>query len=291
MKVLNFGSLNVDLVYRVPHIVEPGETLSASCVQSFAGGKGANQSVALAKAGLQVWHAGTLGQDGLWILDILKEYGVNTDLVRLGEGPSGQAIIQVSDTGENSIILLGGGNREITEGQIEESLAPFASGDYLVLQNEINNTKRIIQKAFKKGMKICLNPAPFTEEVRTWPLEKLALLAVNEIEGAALAGEPGSSENVLKKLTETFPEVEILLTAGKQGAYYGWGSVKEYAPIQEVPVVDTTAAGDTFLGYFLASRLNGYGVKQAMERAARASAVTVSRPGAMKAIPRASELS
>ena len=290
MKILNFGSLNIDLVYQVPHIVKPGETISASSFQQHAGGKGANQSVALAKAGLPVWHAGTLGKDGLWLLELLKDFGVHTDLIRQYEGPSGQAIIQVSEKGQNSIFLLGGGNVSINEEQVEKTLSHFEEGDFLVLQNEINMIPLIMEKAAEKGMKICLNPAPYTEDVKSWPLESLELLVVNEIEGADLAGEPGSYEETLDRLCAAYPGVGILLTAGKEGSYYGRDKEREYVPIVDAPVVDTTAAGDTFFGYFLASRLDGMGTRQAMERATLASSITVSRPGAMESIPLAREL-
>jgi len=290
MKILNYGSLNIDIVYKVPHIVKPGETISASEVQQFAGGKGANQSVALAKAGAPVWHGGTIGSDGEWLLDLLQKFNVKTGLVKRYDGPTGQAIIQVSDEGQNSIFLFGGGNRNNTEAGIDEALSHFGEGDYLVLQNEINLTSVIIEKAHARGMKICLNPAPYTEDVKSWPLNKLELLVVNEIEGQDLAGKEGSFDETLDTLTKMFPAMGILLTAGKAGAYYGRDEEREFVPIVDAPVVDTTAAGDTFFGYFLAGQLGGLSVRESMERATRASAITVSRPGAMDSIPFAEEV-
>jgi len=290
MKILNYGSLNIDVVYKVPHIVRPGETISATEVKHFAGGKGANQSVALAKAGAPVWHGGTIGSDGEWLLELLQNYGVRTDLVRRYDGPTGQAIIQVSDDGQNSIFLFGGGNRNNTEKGIDEALSHFDEGDYLVLQNEINLTPLVMEKAHARGMKICLNPAPYTADIKNWPLEKLDLLVVNEIEGQDLAGKEGSFEETLNSLCRMFPGMSILLTAGKAGAYFGRDDSREYVPIVDSPVVDTTAAGDTFFGYFLAGQLEGLSVRESMERATRASAITVSRPGAMDSIPRAEEL-
>ena len=162
--------------------------------------------------------------------------------------------------------------------------------DYLVLQNEVNLTSHIIDKAHAKGMKVCLNPAPFTEEVKTWPLEKLDLLVVNEIEGADLADKEGSFEEILDHLVKMYPGLSILLTAGKAGAWFGRDDQREFVPIVDSPVVDTTAAGDTFFGYFLASRIKGMTVRESMERATRASSITVSRPGAMDSIPFVTEL-
>ncbi len=290
MKILNYGSLNIDIVYKVSHIVKPGETIPASDVEMNGGGKGANQSVALSKAGAPVWHAGTIGNDGDMLLDLLGEYGVHTEYIRRYDGITGQAIIQLSDSGQNSIVLVGGGNRENTKEMVDETLSHFGEGDYLVLQNEINLTSYIIEKAWERGIKVCLNPAPYTPEVKSWPLDKLELLVVNEIEGQDLAGEEGSFEETLDRLTAAYPGMSILLTVGKEGSYFGRDGEREYVPIVDAPVVDTTAAGDTFFGYFLASRLEGMDIRESMERATRASSVTVSRPGAMDSIPFASEL-
>lgn len=297
MKILNFGSLNIDHVYKVAHIVTPGETIGSEGLQFFAGGKGANQSVAIAKAGAEVWHAGKIGSDGIWLLDTLSAAGVQTDLVREYDGPTGHAIIQVNREGENSIILFGGGNRLITEREIDAALSSFESGDYLVLQNEINSGPEIIKKAHSRGMRIYLNPAPFSEEVKSWPLKLIDTLIVNESEAAGLAdvttasGRPVDIELILSRLAAELPFTDIVLTAGKQGAYFARGTdERRYAPIVDSSVVDTTAAGDTFLGYYLVARLSGAVPLAAMQRAALAASITVSRAGAMESIPVAAEL-
>lgn len=290
MKILNFGSLNIDLVYHVDHIVLPGETLSGGDVQHFAGGKGANQSAALSKAGADVYHAGKIGGDGQWLLEKLNRYGVNTEYVKIYEGSTGHAIIQITPEGQNSIILSGGGNRRIEEADIDETLSKFDKGDYLVLQNEINGTENIIRKAHARGLIICLNPAPFDRSILTWPLELVDVLIVNEHEAAGLAGLEGSFDEILNKLTADFPGQEILMTVGEQGSLFGKDQERFGAGVTSVSVVDTTAAGDTFMGYYLASRIKGITVKESMELASRASAITVSRPGAMDSIPYASEL-
>ncbi|MDC7234631.1 MAG: ribokinase [Spirochaetales bacterium] len=290
MKVLNFGSINIDFVYSVPHIVRPGETLASTGLETFAGGKGANQSIAMGKAGINVHHAGVIGKDGLWVLEQMKASGVFTDYVRVYEGQTGNALIQVSAEGQNSIVLFGGGNQAIEQDDIDKTLSSFGGGDYLVLQNEINRIPEIMEKAASRGMRIFANPAPLDEKVKSWPLELLDTLVVNEIEGQGLTGRTGSYEEVLDSLVRAYPSVKILLTAGKDGAYYGFGQERLFVPIADAPVVDTTAAGDTFFGYFLASCIEGRSVKDAMERATRASAITVSRPGAGESIPFAREL-
>jgi ribokinase len=290
MKILNFGSLNIDLIYQVPHIVRPGETLSASSLVTSAGGKGANQSVALAKAEAPVWHAGTVGPDGAWLRDLLDRFGVNTEFIRDYDGPTGQALIQVDREGQNSIVLYGGGNLNNEKDHADRVLSRFDAGDFLVLQNEINITPYVLEKAHSRGMKICLNPAPFTDDVKSWPLEKLEYLVVNEIEGRDLAGAEGNPKETLDRLAAAYPRLQILLTAGKEGAFYGCGDERIFSPVVDTPVMDTTAAGDTFLGYFLASRVKGLGIQDAMDRASRASSLTVSRSGAMESIPPAKEL-
>jgi len=290
MKILNYGSMNIDIVYSVPHIVRPGETISSAKVQQFAGGKGANQSVAMAKAGAEVWHAGKIGTDGKWLLEKLKTYGVKTDLIRQSAGTTGQAIIQVTPEAENSIILYGGGNQNIREEEIEETFSHFEKGDYLVLQNEINLTPHIIRTAHEKGMKICLNPAPFDDSINSWPLELVDILIVNELEAEGLAGIKGSFEEVLTALTSKFEDTEIIMTVGEAGAYFGRNHERAHIAIIKTTAVDTTAAGDTFLGYFLASKIAGFDVKESMRRATKASSITVSRPGAMDSIPLVSEI-
>ncbi len=290
MKILNYGSMNIDIVYSVPHIVRPGETISSSDIQQFAGGKGANQSVALAKAGAEVWHSGKIGEDGNWLMDKIKYFGVKTDLVRKYEGSTGQAIIQLTSKAENSIILFGGGNQSIKEDEIHETISHFEEGDYLVLQNEINLVPQIIQAGREKGMKICLNPAPFDDSINSWPLDMIDILIVNELEAEGLAGIKGSFEEVLDHLTKQYADTDIVMTVGEAGAYYGRNEKREHVPITKTKAVDTTAAGDTFLGYYLASRISGYEVRQSMERASKASSITVSRSGAMDSIPMVKEI-
>ncbi|MFO7729356.1 MAG: ribokinase [Spirochaetia bacterium] len=297
MRILNYGSLNIDHVYKVSHIVRPGETIGSESLQFFAGGKGANQSVAIAKAGSNVWHAGKIGSDGRWLLNSLTEAGVQTDLVSEYEGPTGHAIIQVNREGENSIILFGGGNKLITDREIDATLSHFVAGDYVVLQNEINSVPQIISKAHQRGMRVYLNPAPFSEDVKSWPLELVDTLIVNESEAAGLAGlttgsgSPVDVEHILGRLSAEYPSTDIVLTAGKQGAYYARGAeTRLHVPIVDAPVVDTTAAGDTFLGYYLVARLSSADPLTAMQRATLAASITVSRAGAMESIPVATEL-
>ena len=183
MKILNFGSLNIDYVYNVDHFVQKGETISSSQMNIFSGGKGLNQSVALGRAGAKVFHAGRIGKDGEFLVEQLKEAGVNTDLVVVDEDCStGHAIIQNDAEGDNCILLYGGANQRITKEQIDAALEQFDAGDYLVLQNEISNLPYLMEKAAEKQMKIVLNPSPMDEKIKALPLDKVTLFFVNEIE-------------------------------------------------------------------------------------------------------------
>ena len=287
MKILVYGSLNIDLVFSVDHIVAPGETISSSSLVKSAGGKGANQAAALAKAGLPVYMAGKIGGDGQFLLELLKSYGVNTDMVNQYEGATGQALIQVDKTGQNSIVLFSGGNGAIEIEEIRKTIAEFNANDIVVLQNEIAHIREIMESAKKRGMRIYLNPSPYNEKIEELPLELVDLFFVNEIEGAALAALPQETAPpaLLDRLVKRFPEAEIILTAGKDGAYYASGNVREKGEITEMPVADTTGAGDTFTGYYIVAREKQVPVPEALNIACKAASIAVSRMGAMQSIP------
>lgn len=289
MKVLVFGSLNVDYVYSVAHIVREGETLLSSGMELFPGGKGLNQAAALSKAGAAVHLAGSIGEDGQVLLDNCKQFGVNTDFVKTLPGRSGHTIIQVDEQGRNCILLFGGTNQRQTQEHIAEVLRHFGEGDYLLLQNEINLMGCLIDRAFDKGMRIVLNPSPFDERLRECDLKKVWLFFLNEIEGEQLTSKSDPDE-IIKALREMFPESRFVLTLGSRGAYYAEGTQKLFQPAFPVKAVDTTAAGDTFTGYFIAALLRDQTVEEALQMAAKASAITVSRPGALPSIPTMDEV-
>ena len=289
MKILNYGSLNIDLVYRMDHLVLPGETQAAQSFQRFCGGKGLNQSIALAKAGAPTRHAGNVGGDGGMLLEALKEAGVNVDAVTVGEEPSGHAIIQVERSGQNSIIIYAGANGCVTGEEIDKALADMEPGDWLLLQNEINNIPLIMEKAKKRGLKIAINPAPMDEKVKTYPLDLVDLCVVNETEAAALTGLTDEAD-ALAALERTYPDAIHVVTLGSRGSMCSAGGRRYTAEAKKVDVVDTTAAGDTYIGYFLALLMEGRPVEACMETATRASAIAVSRMGAAPSIPLREEL-
>lgn len=295
MKVLCFGSLNIDYTYKVPHFVKKGETLASERLQVFGGGKGLNQSVALAKAGTEVYHAGSIGQDGMFLLDMLKDAGANTDFVKiLDTVRTGNAIIQNDKSGDNCIILYGGANQADHREQVDEVMSHFESGDYLVLQNEINELGYIVEKAHEKGMIIVLNPSPMNEKILALPLDVINYFILNEVEAAQILGKEDkgeeSWEQIADDLLKKFPQATIVLTMGSEGSVFKNQKETVCQSIYKVQAVDTTAAGDTFSGYFIGGILGGLSAKEAMDQASKASAIAVTRKGAAPSIPLLAEV-
>ena len=289
MKILNFGSVNIDYVYGVSHFVKPSETIASQSYEVFMGGKGCNQSVALAKAGATVFHAGNIGNDGLWIKKQLDAWGVDTRFLSITDGPTGHAIIQVVPEGQNAIIIHGGANRTVASSQITEILSHFDQRDILLLQNEINQIPEIIEVASAKGMKIFFNPAPMTSDVLQFPLDKIDVFIINEVEGQELTGKI-SPDEILEVMSNHYPNASTLLTLGEKGAIYTHQTARFEVEAKQVTAIDTTAAGDTFIGYFVASWAAGKNLKQCLDFATKASAICVTRKGGAISIPNKEEL-
>lgn len=284
MKILNFGSLNMDKVYHVNHFVCPGETLASSKFDTFCGGKGLNQSIAIANAGMPVYHAGLVGNDGKVLVDCLKRYNVNTDYVQMINGATGHAIIQIDITGQNAIILYGGVNQVINLQYVDDVLSHFKKDDFLLVQNEINNVPYIIEKAYEIGMKVVFNPAPMDETVKGYPLDKVSTLVVNSTEGRMLSGFSEPSD-ILKALSKRYSSAVIVLTLGAKGVICSANGKYYSHEAYKVPVVDTTAAGDTFIGFFVSEYAQGKDMESVLKMACLASALAVSKEGAAPSIP------
>ena len=289
MRVLNFGSLNIDYVYRVAGIVRPGETISSKSFDTFAGGKGANQSIALAKAGADVSHAGKVGAEGRWLADRLSDSGVDVSNIKVTDDKTGHAIIQVDDSGENAIFLFPGANMRIEQEHINSAVGSMDDGDIVLLQNEINYISYIIETAHAAGMTVCLNPAPFDDSVPDYPLDKVGILVLNETEGRGLTGK-NENERILDELKKRYPDCVIVLTLGAAGVLCSSGSETIAVPGEKVKAVDTTAAGDTFIGYFLALHSEGRLLRDCLETACKAAAICVTRRGATDSIPERAEV-
>lgn len=243
-----------------------------------------NQSVALAKAGVEVWQGGMIGEDGQPFLDACGEFGVHVDLIATVEGKSGHALIQIDKNAQNCILLYGGANQKLTETYVDEVLGHFEKGDVLLLQNEVNLLPYIVDKAFERGMFIALNPSPFDQKLKAVDMKKVSLFLLNEVEGAQVAGVT-DPQAIIDKMREMFPHAGIVLTLGKDGAIYADATQQHFQPVFPVKAVDTTAAGDTFTGYFLAGYTEGMPIPEVLRMSAKASSIAVSRAGAVPSIP------
>lgn len=289
--IYNLGSLNLDQIYHVPHHVATGETLSATSFRVGAGGKGCNQSIACALAGAKVFHAGCIGKDGIMLKELLEKSSVDTTFLEvLDDTPTGCAVVMVNSDGDNSIILFGGANQMISSALLDRIFDSASAGDTLLLQNETNMLNEAMKKAKAHGMKIAFNFAPFdVQKAGELELDLVDYLIVNEIEGAGVAGVSGT-EKILDVLSSRYPGMQIMLTLGAEGVAWAGPLGSGSLPAFPAEVVDTTAAGDTFTGYFLAGLNENMSVKDAATLASKASAICCSRPGAGTAIPRRSEI-
>lgn len=281
--------MNIDRVYTVEHTVRPGETVMAGGMALYCGGKGLNQSIAIARAGGEIYHAGVLGDDGDMLLQALTRHGVDTRHVRRVPGASSHTVIQVDAQGQNCIIVCQGENVCVTDEAIREALNSFAAGDILVLQNELDNVPALLTQAATRGMTVVFNPSPISEALAAYPLRHVNWFLMNELEGEALTGE-SEPPRILAEMARRYPAASVVLTLGAQGAYCVHGGQTLFQPAFPVKAVDTTAAGDTFTGYLVAGLARGEALPAVLTRAARASSITVSRKGAADSIPEWREL-
>lgn len=293
MKLLSMGSVNIDLVYSVDHLVKEGESIQSEKLSNYFGGKGLNQTVAVARAGMPVYFAGKIGSDGCALIEVLKdEPNIHAEyLLTDSEERTGHAIIQVDRHGENSIIVYGGANQRITETDIDRVLSHFSEGDIVILQNEISCIGHLLNRAHERGMQIIFTPAPFSNALREMQeLQYVDWLLLNQVEGSLLTGSEDEPYTTCKKIKHLFPGIKIILTLEKNGSVYYDGirfiSQKSY----KIQTVDTTAAGDTFAGYFVASLLSGSPVGESLDLASKAAAISVSRKGAYPSMPTMDEV-
>lgn len=282
--ILCYGSLNIDYVYHVEKICNPGESVQSHCLEIFSGGKGANQSVAAARAGGRIYHAGKIGRDGVWILNSLRNDGINIENIMISEVTTGHAVIQVDDEGENAICIHGGANQTLKKSDINQTIKNFNTGSVIMVQNETNELAHILKTAATQGMFICLNPSPITETLLTLDMRDIDLLVVNEFEAAALTQNSADEFTALRKRC---PRAIIVKTMGSIGG-------EAIMPDSDEPIiyhscnvkaVDTTAAGDTFIGYLVVGLSQGESLKSALNTAARAAEACVKVKGAQSSIP------
>jgi ribokinase len=287
MKILSFGSLNLDYVYQVDHFVGARETIASLGMEIHCGGKGLNQSVALSRAGASVYHAGMVGKDGESLVDFLKQASVNTELIsRNSHIMTGHAIIQIDQgTGENCIITYAGANGTINAAFVEKVLSCFEPGDFAVFQNEINNVEYAIQRCKEQGMVVVFNPSPLDDKLKNSAVfQYVDYLLINELEGEQLSGKK-LPRDICLAIRQKYPKCITVLTLGSKGAMLYDGNSFLTHDIYDVDVVDTTGAGDTFTGYFIASVASGDNFAAALENASKASSLSVTQKGAAESVP------
>lgn len=289
MKTVVFGSCNIDLVYSVDHIVTPGETIAAGSVERHPGGKGLNQAIALSRAGSETYFCGCIGYDGKFLTDLLDVNGADVTLVKQTDKGTGQAFIQVAPNGENSIVIYHGANYDVDREYVDSVLSHFHEGDLLVLQNEISSLRYIIDRAYSKKIRIALNPSPFDDNVKGIDLRKITFLILNEVEASYYCGSD-DERDAAEYFKKEYPHLRVVLTLGKRGCMYIDKDNEIRSSAFSVEAVDTTAAGDTFTGYFLSQMTKGNDVRSSLKFANAASALAVSKEGAAPSIPYFSEV-
>lgn len=284
-KLVNLGSLCVDNVFHVQNIARAGETVMSLGHETHPGGKGLNQSLAAARAGAEVIHVGCVGTDGGSLVDVLSGSGVDVSHIRTIDSPSGSAVIQVDEKGRNAIFITGGANRRVGKEQVDAAIDLLEGDDWLLLQNEINDLDFVLESAAASNVNVAFNVAPVDGRETTYPYDNVSLLIVNEIESMAVA----QSEDYIQAFNQirtTYPNTKVILTLGRQGLSYGVGDVSLDMPAFDVDVVDETAAGDAFIGFFMAALLRSAPSDVALREASAAGALAVTRTGAATSIPR-----
>ena len=289
MKILVFGSTNIDHNYQMEHIARPKETVTSRGYEIHPGGKGLNQAIAFAKTGQHVYLAAVVGNDAGMLLDVMEKYDVDTRYLKKINAPNGHAIIQIDETGENSIFLYPGTNNSITHEYVDRVLNGFEKGDFIILQNEINRQDYIINQAYEKGMVILMNPSPCDDSLKALPLEKVSYFFINEVEGAILTGE-SDPQKILDRMGELYPESRVILTLGADGSCFKYKDQFCSQAIFPVKAIDTVGAGDTFMGYFSYGLSQGMTPAQCLLLATKASSITVTRKGAADSIPTLEEI-
>ena len=292
-KLCVLGSINVDHVIRVPYFPKAGETLTGYGYQIAYGGKGANQAVAAARVGANVSFIGAIGDDqiGQSMKQAFEQDGINTEAISMIENQStGLAMIQVADSGENSIVIFAGANADLSESLVEQHKSHIEQADILLMQLESPLQAVTLATNFAKtaGVKVVLNPAP-AQRLPESLLSQIDIITPNETEAEILTGIKVSDEQTATVAANHFHQLGIetvLITLGSKGVYYSEKGQGEIIPGFRVKAVDTTAAGDTFNGAFVTALLEGKSAKEAIRFAHAAAAISVTRMGAQMAIPR-----
>ncbi len=280
-RIICVGSINADYIYRVPHLPDPGETLSATSMTRMLGGKGANQSIAASLLGAEVTHVGAIGAGDDWLLNRMDQAGIVTSQIAHVDVPTGHAIINVDEAGENAIVLYPSANHAVPMDRVQAALVGYGPGDICLLQNEVTISAEAARAAKALGLTVIYSAAPFSADAVEAVLGSVDLLVMNEGEAAELT-------RALGKTPAQMP-CDVLVTKGPEGATY-FGGDAQTCPAFKVNPVDTTGAGDCYIGAFAAQRASGTSISAALRWASAASAIQVTRLGTADAMPTKSEI-
>jgi len=295
--VVVIGSLNMDLVTRAPRLPRGGETLIGHSFATVSGGKGANQAVAAARLGAQVAMIGCVGHDdyGVRLRDALLAEHIDCQAVSVVEDSSGVALIVVDDNSQNAIVIVAGANGAMTPAVIERFDAILQAADVVICQLEIPDATvgHALKRARELGKTVILNPAPVSRPLPADWFAAIDYLIPNESEAAALSGlavdSLQSAETAASQLI-AMGAGKVIVTLGAQGSLFANGKGFEHFPAPTVKALDTTAAGDTFVGGFAAALANGKSEAEAIRYGQIAAALSVTRAGAQPSIPTMSEV-
>jgi len=293
-KVTVIGSINLDTNLRVKKMARPGETVHATDHYSAAGGKGANQAVAAARAGSEVSFIGGVGNDaaGKEMLNLLKSENINTSgIITATKESTGQAFITVDDSGQNSITIYAGANYAFGADEVLQNQGLIKKADFLIAQFEtpLAATIKGFEIAHEAGVRTILNPAPGMDQIPTELLKLTDIITPNETEAETITGVKVIDEKAAQKAAAKLRKQgvdTVIITIGDKGAFYSYQGKNELIPAFKVKAVDTTAAGDTFIGA-MASVLHKdmSNLKDAILFANKASSLTVQKYGAQPSIP------
>lgn len=291
------GSLNMDIVVSVPHIPKVGETILASEINHYGGGKGANQAVAAARLGSKVSMIGKIGSDenGEVLLSALRKEGIDTTGMEVSDGITGSAFINVSESGDNNIVVYPGANNDLNVEQIEKYREIIEKSKVCVLQMEIpyEVVKYVVNLCYEKGVKVVFNPAPATKEIEEDLISKTHILIPNETELFILAEEDDISlekvEEVARKILNKGCE-NLIVTLGSKGSMYLQEDKVQYFESKKINAVDTTAAGDSFVGALVTGIVEGKSIPESIDFASYVAALTVTKLGAQNSLPTKKEV-
>ena len=291
-KVVVVGSLNMDLVTRASRLPRAGETLIGQSFSTVPGGKGANQAVASARLGAEVAMIGCVGSDayGLQLRDALLVEGIDCQAVSCVDGSSGVALIVVDDSSQNAIVIVAGSNGELTPASLQAADAVLQAADVIVCQLEVplETVGYALKRGRELGKTVILNPAPASGPLPAQWYASIDYLIPNESEATALSGVTVDSLDSAKLAAAQLIKAgaaKVIITLSAQGALFSDGNRVEHLAAPNVKAVDTTAAGDTFVGGFAAALAHGKSEAEAIRFGQVAAALSVTRAGAQPSIP------